>query len=70
MLRSYVDALELTLSVSEFRIAELTEELERWTKLRLLSKRDVQRLLGKLSYVTVCVPPGRPFSGVSDQCLF
>ena len=45
----------------EFRIAELTEELERWTKLRLLSKRDVQRLLGKLSYVAACVPPGRPF---------
>ena len=26
-----VDALELTLSVPEFRIAELTEELQRWT---------------------------------------
>ena len=56
-----VDALELTLSVPEFRIAELTDELERWTKLRLLSKRDVQRLLGKLSSVATCVPPGRPF---------
>ena len=56
-----VDALELTSSVPEFRIAELTEELERWKKLCLLSKRDVQRLLGKLSYVAACVPPGRPF---------
>ena len=62
-----VDTWKLTLSVPEFRIAELTEELERWTKLRLLSKRDVQRLLGKLSYVAACVP-GQTFSGVSDQC--
>ena len=44
----------------EFRTAELTEELDRWKKLRLMSKRDVQRLLGKLSYVATCVPPGRP----------
>ena len=50
------DALELTLTVPEFRIAELTDKLERWTKLRLLSKRDVQRFLGKLSYVATCVP--------------
>ena len=63
-----VDALELALSVPEFRIAELTEELERWTKLRLLSKRDVQHLLGKLSYVAACVPPGRPFLA-SMPCL-
>ena len=56
-----VDALELTLSVPEFRTAELTDELYRWKKLCVMSKRDVECLLGKLSYEAACAPPGRPF---------
>ena len=56
-----VDALKLTLSVPEFRTAELTDELDRWEKLCVMSKRDVECLLGKLLYEAACGPPGRPF---------
>ena len=56
-----VGTLEFTLSVLEFRTAELTDELDRWKQLCVMSKRDVERLLGKLSYEAVCVPSGRPF---------
>ena len=57
----WVNSLTLTLSVPEFRIAELTMELDKWLLMSQMCKRDVQRLLGKLSYVAACVLPGRPF---------
>ena len=57
----WVNSLTLTLSVPNFRIVELTEELNVWLKMTDMSKRDVQRLLGKLSYIAACVMPGRPF---------
>ena len=45
-----VNSLTLTLSVSNFRIVQLTEELNVWLQMTYRSKCDVQRLLGKLSY--------------------
>ena len=56
-----INTISFTLSVPEFRIVELSGELDRWRTLQHMSKPNVQCLLGKLSYVAACVKPGRPF---------
>ena len=56
-----INTISFTLSVPEFRIVELLGELDRWRTLQHMSKRNVQCLLGKLSYVAACVKLGRPF---------
>ena len=41
-----VNSLEMTLSVPDFRIAELHAELNRWSTLEKVAKREVQSMLG------------------------
>ena len=56
-----VNSLDMTLSVPDFRIAELHAELNRWSTLEKVAKREVQSMLRKLSYVAACITPGRAF---------
>ena len=57
----HFDTIAMTLSVPSFRIQELQEELTRWLSLNACTRRQLQSLLGKLSFVAACVPPGRVY---------
>ena len=57
----WIDTLAMTLSVPDFRVAELREELESWLHGVSFTKRQLKRLIGKVSFVSACVRPGRAF---------
>lgn len=56
-----VNTVMFTLEVPPARITELVAEFRVWTKSSLFTKKQIQSLLGKLSFVTACVKPGRIF---------
>ena len=57
----HVDSEELTLSVPPFRVHELLQVLSLWSQRSRYTLKQLQSLLGKLSFVTACVKPGRIF---------
>ena len=56
-----IDTFNMCLSVPSFPVTELQQELERWLAKSTFTRRDIQQLLGKLSFVSACVRPGRAF---------
>ena len=60
----WIDTLNMSLSVPSFRVTELQRELERWLTKSKFTRREIQQLLGKLSFVSACVRPGR-----ADSCI-
>jgi len=56
-----VDTVSMTLTVPDFRVRELRSELSRWLSVVSYTKRELQQLLGKLSFVSACIRPGRIF---------
>ena len=56
------DTEVMTISVPEDKVVKLKEELSTWLSRSSFNKRQLQSLLGKLSYVTACVQPGRIFT--------
>ena len=56
-----VNSEEMSLSVPTFRVQELLQELSLWSQRSHYTKKQLQSLLGKLSFVTACVKPGRIF---------
>ena len=56
-----IDTNTMTLSVPSFRVQELRHELKNWLSMDTYTKHDLQRLLGKLSFVSAYVRPGRIF---------
>lgn len=55
------NTVTMTLSVPSYRVDELQDELQRWLSLVSCTRRQLQCLLGKLSFVAACVPPGRVY---------
>ena len=55
------DTEKMTIEVSPSRITELTELLQKWLHKKYYTKKQLQSLVGKLSFVTNCVRPGRIF---------
>ena len=55
------DSKEMSLSVPLFRVQELLQELSLWSQRSRHTKKQLQSLLGKLSFVTARVKPGRIF---------
>ena len=55
------DTEKMTLEVSEHRKLELLELLKVWKRKDSFKKKQLQSLIGKLSFVTNCVRPGRIF---------
>ena len=47
--------------VPSFRITEVQQELQKWLVKSSFTRRKLQQLLGKLSFVSACVRPGRAF---------
>ena len=56
-----VDSEKMSLSVPPFRVQELLQELSLWSQRSRYTKKQLQSFLGKLSFVTACVKPGRSF---------
>ena len=57
-----VNTLAMIMTVPEFRLEDLHDDLFRWLNKSHFIKRDLQQFLGKLAFVTARVRPGRAFS--------
>ncbi|KAI8486041.1 hypothetical protein Bbelb_361410 [Branchiostoma belcheri] len=55
------DTLQMIRRVPEFRLLEVTSLVSQWLDKRKATKRELQSLIGKLVFVSACVPPGRLF---------
>lgn len=56
-----VDTAAFTFEVPPSRLDDLQAELKLWQSSTCFTKKQLQSLLGKLSFVTACVKPGRIF---------
>lgn len=56
-----INTASMILTVPQFSLHELQEELNSWSNVQFCTRKDLQRLLGKLSFVTSCVRPGCAF---------
>ena len=52
---------EMTMSVTSERMQEFKEELDRWYIGKKYTKKQLERLLGKMQFVSNCVRPARVF---------
>ena len=68
-LGNMVDMQKMTLEVSEHHMIELAELLEVWNGKQKCNKKQMQSLIGKLSFVTNCVRGGRIFISRLIDCL-
>lgn len=57
----WINTLDITLSVPSFRLIEVQQELQTWLVKSSFKKCELQRLLGKLYFVSAFVRPGRAF---------
>ena len=72
-----LDTIKMTLEVSPQRLIELKELMKKWLLKVRYSKKQLQSLIGKLSFVTNCVHAGRIFisrlieqlSLADDKCV-
>ena len=55
------DTEKMLFEVPADRLSDLKTELLQWTQFSTFTRRQLQSLLGKLSFVTACVQPGRIF---------
>ena len=60
-LRILVDTVAFTLEVPATRLTDLQAKLRTWQAASFFTKKQLQSLLRKLSFVTACVKPGRIF---------
>ena len=56
-----VDSLQMRLSLTEARLAEIKSEARIWLTKETTSKKDLQRLVGKLNFASSTVRAGRLF---------
>ena len=56
-----VDTVAFTLEVPATHLTDLQADLTTWQVASFFTKKQLQSLLGKLSFITVCVKPGRIF---------
>ncbi|KAI8515333.1 cytoplasmic pattern recognition receptor signaling pathway in response to virus [Branchiostoma belcheri] len=55
------DSLRMVKFITEDRLEDMAAELQQWPDRKRATKRQVQSLLGKLIFLTACVPQGRVF---------
>ena len=55
------DTVEMVRRVPSFRLEEISNLVAQWLMKRKATKRELQSLVGKLVFVSACVPPGRLF---------
>ena len=56
-----VDTVKMTLEVSDHRKQKLDDLLRNWENKNLYRKKELQSIIGKMSFITNCVRPGRIF---------
>ena len=64
-----VDSEKMTIEVSQHRLDELDQELTQWINGDFCTKKKMQRIIGKLSFITNCVRPGRIFISQLLECM-
>ena len=64
-----VDTVRMVFEVPQDRLLEPHEELLQWSTFADFAKSQLQALLGKLSFVSACVKPGRIFMSRLLNCL-
>ena len=57
----WINTSDMTLSIPAYCVEELQLELNAWLTKCSFTKRELQQLLGKLSFVSTCVRQGRAF---------
>ena len=60
-LGTWLNAKEMTISITQDRLNELVQELETWLGKTQFNHKDLVSLIGKLQFVCKCVRPGRVF---------
>ena len=61
MLGVCIDAITMTVSITQGRLESLLDMLNIWEKKRACTKRELQALIGKLCFVMKCVQQSRVF---------
>ena len=56
-----INTEDMTISISDQRMAEISDLLIRWKKKRTCKKKELQSLIGKLCFVSRCVRQSRIF---------
>ena len=57
------DTVSMTMSVPPDKVTEIKSEIKLWTRRSVISKKELQSLLGKLFWVSKVVQHSRPFMG-------
>ena len=55
------DTVEMSVRVPEDKLSEIVSLTKLWSSMHTATIKDLQSLLGKLSYVCACIRPGRIF---------
>ena len=55
------DTVEMTLRIDQERLQEILALLVEWLGMTHMSRKDVEKIAGKLGFVSACVRPGRLF---------
>ena len=56
-----VDTIMMTLTIPKSKLNEVLQECTRWRDSTEASKKDLQKLIGKLAFISQCIPPARRF---------
>lgn len=57
----WFDVLQRVMAITPERLSEIMEILQFWRTKKYASKKEMQRLLGKLQFIAKCIRPGRIF---------
>ena len=63
------NTLTLTLEIAQDRLTETEELLDAWLRKTHMTRKEVESLVGKLSFIASCVRPGRLFISRLLECL-
>ena len=56
-----ISSIHMSITIPEDKLNEILEECGTWTRGRCASRKDLQRLVGRLQHVARCVQPARRF---------
>ena len=57
----HISSAQMTVTIPEAKLAEVVGECAKWNLSRKVSRKDLQRLVGRLQYIARCVLPARCF---------
>ena len=56
-----LDSNKVTIEVSEKRLNDLLHEIDEWFKFQFVTRKQLESMIGKLSFITNCVKAARVF---------